>query len=57
MCLKNNSRQITYGIGCVWGIPLSSLVRKPIKIVTDVIIEFKFRIGIHVIHDSNVILW
>ena len=30
MCLKNNSRRITYGIGCVWGMPslspLSSLV-------------------------------
>ena len=33
--LKNNSRQITYGIGCVWGMPclspLSSLGRNLIR--------------------------
>ena len=35
------------------------MLRKPMKIftITHVVIQLKFQIGVHVIHDSNVILW
>ena len=34
------------------------MLRKPMKIftITHVVIQLKFQIGVHVIHDSNVIL-